>query len=85
MTVSGGVAENAGYNTAQVSRNCEGNERAISAGTGWSDQDTGLELWTAEMRPLLNSSNQVVGFTARGGNDSGNTSTFTIYVLCYTP
>ena len=26
----------------------------------------------------------VTGFRATGGNDSGNTSTFTLYVLCYT-
>jgi hypothetical protein len=26
----------------------------------------------------------VTGFRGTGGNDSGNSSTFTLYVLCYT-
>jgi hypothetical protein len=26
----------------------------------------------------------VTGYRGTGGNDSGNTSTFTLYVLCYT-
>jgi hypothetical protein len=73
------------YTTRQITRDCNSNERAISGGTGWSDQDANLELWTAELRPRLNAQNQVIGFTARGGNDSGEGSTFTVYVLCYTP
>jgi hypothetical protein len=84
-SVDGGVAEDGAYNTARVTRLCEGTERAISAGTSWSDDAAGRELVTGELEPQLNAQNQVVGFLAVGGNDSGNTSTFTVHVLCYTP
>jgi hypothetical protein len=83
--VDGGTAENAAYNSARVTRLCEGNERAISAGTSWSDDTSGRELMTGEIEPQLNAQNQVIGFLAVGLNDSGNDSTFTVHVLCYTP
>jgi hypothetical protein len=85
VTIAGGAAENGVYNTGEVTANCSGNERAISGGTGWSDSDAGLELWTGRLTPVLNASNQVVGFRGSGGNDSGQSSTFTVYALCYTP
>ena len=85
VLIPGGIAHNGDYNTARVSRNCEANERAISAGTSWSDDDANLELWTGEMEPVLNPQNQVIGFVAVGGNDSGQSSTFTVHVLCYVP
>ena len=52
--------------------NCNANEKAISAGTGWSDDAADRELWTQRMTPLLTGTN-VTGFRATGGNDSGNT------------
>jgi hypothetical protein len=85
VTIDGGVAEDGAYNTARVSRLCEGAERAISGGTSWSDDAAGRELITSELEPQLNAQNQVVGFLAVGGNDSGNSSTFTVHALCYTP
>lgn len=85
VTVDGGTAENAGYNSSRVTRLCEGNERAISAGTSWSTDAVGRELVTGEIEPLLNAQNQVTGFLAVGLNDSGTDSTFTVHVLCYTP
>jgi len=85
ISVDGGTAENGAYNSQRVTRLCEGNERAISAGTSWSDDAAGRELMTGEIEPQLNAQNQVVGFLAVGLNDSGNTSTFTVHVLCYTP
>ncbi len=33
----------------------------------------------------MNAQNQVIGFEAVGGNDTGESSTFTVYSLCYTP
>jgi len=84
-TISGGVAENGAYNTARVTRLCDGAERAISAGTSWSDDDAGNELVTMELEPVLNAQTQVIGFLGVGGNDSGQSSTFTVHVLCYTP
>jgi hypothetical protein len=85
ISVPGGVAQDGAYNTARVTRNCQGTERAISGGTSWSDDNPGLELFTGELEPQLNAQNQVVGFLAVGGNDSGQASTFTVHVLCYTP
>lgn len=73
------------HNTGRVSRNCEGNERAISAGTSWGDDGDDLRLYTQEVEPVLNPQNQVTGFVAVGGNNSGESSTFTLHVLCYTP
>ncbi|MEX0850998.1 MAG: hypothetical protein WD015_05790 [Gaiellaceae bacterium] len=84
-TITGGTAHDGIYVTARVQRLCEGNERAISGGTSWSDDDSGLELMTSEVGPLLNAQNQVNGFLAVGANDSGQSSTFTVHVLCYTP
>lgn len=85
ILVDGGTAENGAYNSARVTRQCDGNERAISAGTSWSDDAVGRELMTGEIEPLLNAQNQVTGFLAVGLNDSGNDSTITLHVLCYTP
>jgi len=84
-TISGGTAQDGTYVTARVTRLCEGNERAISGGTSWSDDVAGLELFTGELEPQLNTQNQVVGFLAVGGNDSGQASTFTVHSLCYIP
>jgi hypothetical protein len=72
------------FNTGRVQRNCEGNERAISAGTSWGDDDSDLKLVTQELEPAFNATNQVVGFIAVGGNDTGESSTFTVHVLCFT-
>jgi hypothetical protein len=83
VLVDGGAAENGSYATRPVTRNCDSDEKAISAGTGWSDDVNDLELVTSSIKPILNAQNQVIGFAARGGNDSGNDSTFTLYVLCY--
>ena len=85
VLVDGGTAENGAYNSARVTRLCDGNERAISAGTSWSDDATGRELMTGEIEPQLNAQNQVIGFLGVGLNERGNSSTFTLHVLCYTP
>lgn len=82
VVVPGGTAQNSAYDTETVSVNCNANEKAISAGTGWSDDASDRELWTQRLTPVLTGAN-VTGFRATGGNDSGNTSTFTLYVLCY--
>ena len=73
------------WNSSRVTRNCDGNERAISAGTSWGDDGADLRLVTQELEPLLNAQNQVIGFVGVGGNDTGESSTFTVHVLCYTP
>lgn len=83
--ILGGVGNNAIPTTARVTSTCQGTERAISAGTSWSDDDANLALYTMELEPVLNPQNQVVGFLGVGGNDSGQSSTFTVHVLCYTP
>ena len=83
--IAGGAANNAIPNTARVTAACQGNERAISGGTSWSDDDANLALYTMELEPQLNPQNQVVGFVGVGGNDSGQSSTFTVHALCYPP
>lgn len=82
VIIPGGIMHNAQYSTGNVSVSCNANEKAISAGTGWSDDAADRELWTQRLTPLLTGTN-VTGFRATGGNDSGNDSTFTLYVLCY--
>ena len=83
--IGGGIASNADPVTARVTALCQGNERAISGGTSWSDDNANLALYTMELEPQLNPQNQVVGFLGVGGNDSGQSSTFTVHALCYTP
>ena len=82
VVVGGGVAHNSQYSTQSVTVNCNANEKAISAGTGWSDDAADRELWTQRLTPII-TNNAVTGYRATGGNDSGNSSTFTLYVLCY--
>jgi hypothetical protein len=82
IVVEGGTGENSQYVTRSVDRRCESGERAISAGTGWSDDFPDRELVTVWMKPIIEN-NIVVGFSGKGGNDSGNSSTFTLYVFCY--
>ena len=82
VTVPGGTAHNSQYSTGTVTVNCNANEKAISAGTGWSDDAADRELWTQRLTPII-TNNAVTGYRGTGGNDSGNSSTFTLYVLCY--
>ncbi len=82
VVVPGGVAQNGAYDTETVTVNCNAGEKAISAGTGWSDDASDRELWTQRITPVI-TNNAVTGFRGTGGNDSGNSSTFTLYVLCY--
>ena len=82
VVVGGGVAHNSQYSTETVTVNCNANEKAISAGTGWSDDAADRELWTQRITPII-TNNAVTGYRGTGGNDSGNSSTFTLYVLCY--
>jgi hypothetical protein len=74
-----------GFGKARATSQCSGNERAISGGTHWSDDNVAYELITSELQPVLNAQNQVTGFSAVGINNSNQTSSFTVYALCYTP
>ncbi|MGH3128564.1 MAG: hypothetical protein ACRDPX_11640 [Gaiellaceae bacterium] len=78
-------AHDGNFNTGRVRQDCQGNERAISGGTSWGDDGADLELVTQELEPKTNAQNQVIGFEAVGGNDTGSSSNFTVHVLCYTP
>jgi hypothetical protein len=73
------------FGKARVTSECSGSERAISGGTHWSDDNVAYELVTSELQPVQNAQNQVTGFSAVGINNSGQSSTFTVYALCYTP
>ena len=72
------------FTTGETTANCNSGERAVSGGAGWSDSDPGLELFVGRLVPVLNPNNQVVGFRGSGLNDSGQSSTFTVYALCFT-
>src|SRR3990170_3443530 len=63
---SAASGENAKYNTREATALCASGERAISGGTGWSDSDNNLELFTGRLTPVLNASNQVIGFRGVG-------------------
>lgn len=80
-----GGAPNGTWTSGRVRSDCQSTERAISAGTGWGDDGANLRLVTQELEPKLNAQNQVVGFEGVGTNDTGQGSTFFVYVLCYTP
>ena len=40
---------------------------------------------TGETEPRVRQPESVIGFLGVGLNDSGQTSTFTVHALCYTP
>ena len=82
VTISDSTKEDGKFQTRPITVNCQSGEKAISAGTGWSDDADNLALATVQIRPLITNS-AAVGYVARGGNDSGQSSTFTLYVLCY--
>jgi hypothetical protein len=79
------AANNGTYQTAEVQALCSSGELAISGGAGWSDSNPGLRLFLGRLTPVTNATNQVIGFLGSGLNDTGQSSTFTVYALCYTP
>jgi hypothetical protein len=89
VDVPGSGTDDPTPNTLWVSRtvnvNCNSNERAMSAGTGWSADANDLELVTVYMKPVIQSNGTVTGFTAKGANNArdGENHAFTLYVLCY--
>jgi hypothetical protein len=84
-TIADAVDNNEVYGTAEIQALCASGELAISGGATWSDSNPGLELFVGRLTPVLNATNQVTGFLASGLNDTGQTSTFTVSSLCYTP
>jgi hypothetical protein len=83
VTIQDSPPANGLFVTRQAQVLCASGELAISGGTGWSDNNDNLSLFTGRLTPVLNASNQVTGFRATGGNDGAGTSTFTVYALCY--
>jgi hypothetical protein len=77
---AGGV----GFQSERVTASCQSNERAISAGTSWGDDDPDLELFVGEFEPLL-TQGQVTAFRAVGVNGTTEAQNFSVHVLCYTP
>jgi hypothetical protein len=84
VAIADAVDNNQVYATGEVQALCSSGELAISGGAGWSDSNAGLELFVGRLRPVTNATNQVIGFLGSGLNDSGQSSTFTVYALCYT-
>jgi hypothetical protein len=76
-----------GWVSRRIAQNCQGSERAISAGTSWGDDADNLRFVTQEVEPVL-TGGQVTGYVAVGGNGNSRpsgSSIFTVHVLCYTP
>jgi hypothetical protein len=84
VAIADAADNNQVYGTAEVQALCSSGELAISGGAAWSDSNAGLELFVGRLRPVTNATNQVIGFLGSGLNDSGQSSTFTVYALCYT-
>jgi hypothetical protein len=81
--IQGGVASNGVWNTRAVEKTCDPGVKAISAGASWSEDRDDLELPLIWLKPVFDASNNVVAFSAKGGNDSGQGSTLTVHVFCY--
>ena len=82
VVVPGGVAHNSQYSTETVTVNCNANEKAISAGTGWSDDAADRELWT--QRHHADRHEQRRHRLPRDGRQrQRQLEHFTLYVLCY--
>jgi hypothetical protein len=73
------------WTSASVVQNCYRHERALSAGTSWSSVSSSDKLATVQVVPLQDARGSVVGYRARGANDTGTPRMFTLYVLCYRP
>ena len=73
----------AGITSADVGQMCARGERAISAGTSWSQAGPADLLSTVELRPIQDRRGAVMGFQASGANGTGMQRVFTLYVLCY--
>lgn len=72
-----------GITSADVGQMCARGERAISAGTSWSQAGPADHLSTVELRPILDRRGNVMGYHASGANGTGDQRVFTLYVLCY--
>ena len=73
-----GDAQNGAYDTETVTVNCNANEKAISAGTGWSDDAADRELWTQRIQPIL-TNNAVTGYRGTSANVTALPSTLRPY------
>ena len=84
VLISGSAKANDGlWDTRSVTQMCQTGYRAFGGGTGWSSAANNDALSTVYMKPVLDSAGNVVGYHARGGNDTGTNRTFTLYALCY--
>lgn len=72
-----------GVTSADVGQLCARGERAISAGTSWSQAGPSDQLSTVEVRPVMDRRGVVLGYQASGANGTGSARTFTLYVSCY--
>ena len=74
------------WNSLRVRSECQGERtRHLRVARRGVTTARTLRLTTQELEPKVNAQNQVIGFEAVGGNDTGESSTFTVYSLCYTP
>jgi hypothetical protein len=84
IAIPGSAKANDGiWSTRSLTREVPAGYKAIGAGTGWSLSSNSDALMTVYMKPVLDTSGNVIGYHARGGNDTGTDRTFTLYVLAY--
>ncbi|HEU0305144.1 MAG TPA: hypothetical protein VFR32_11250 [Gaiellaceae bacterium] len=76
-------ARGAGITSSDVGQMCARGERAISAGTSWSQAGPADHLATVEVRPIMDRRGVVMGYQASGANGTGTQRIFTLYVLCF--
>jgi hypothetical protein len=72
-----------GMTSADVGQLCGRGERALSAGTSWSQAGPSDNLSTVEVKPVMDRRGVVMGYQASGANGTGSARVFTLYVLCY--
>ena len=78
VTVGGGTAENARYNTNTVTAQCLAGEELISGNAMWTGDADNEELFIVEVVP--NHGGESV--TVRGGNDSGDDANLVAVANC---
>jgi hypothetical protein len=83
VSVPGGIAENAKWETRSVQANCSSGEKGITGGTNWTGEGDQTELATVLSTPVFDSGGKkITGWRGRGANDTAVAHDFQVYVYC---